>query len=340
MVCSTKRRGHCDRSRLRHAAEWIVAASEFELIRRFFADATPNRADVVLGIGDDCALLQPAPEQTIAVSIDTLVAGRHFLPDVDPAALGHKALAVNLSDLAAMGATPAWLTLAITLPAADLDWLAAFMRGFAALAEQHRVQLVGGDTTGGPLSVTIQAHGLLPVGRGLRRSGASPGDRLFVSGTLGDAALALRHRRAGLEAGDLQARLDRPTPRVALGLLLRDIASAAIDVSDGLHADLGHLCAASGVAARVVLAQLPLSAAVREACKADNWQLPLAGGDDYELLFSVAPERIADLKNACQAINEPIREIGELRRGAGITLIYPDGSEGRETPQGYDHFKS
>ena len=317
-----------------------MAASEFELIRLFFSAATRQRSDVLLGIGDDCALLQVPPGHTIAVSVDTLVAGRHFLPDVDPEALGHKALAVNLSDLAAMGATPAWLTLAITLPESDLDWLGAFMRGFAGLAERHGVQLVGGDTTRGPLSITVQAHGLLPLGRGLRRSGARPGDRLFVSGTLGDAALALRHRYTGSVAEALQARLDRPTPRVALGLLLRDLATAAIDVSDGLHADLGHLCAASDVAARVMLSQLPLSPTVRQVCNAGEWQFPLAGGDDYELLFSVAPDRIADLQAACRAINEPIQQIGELHQGEGITLIYPDGRESRETPQGYDHFKN
>lgn len=316
-----------------------MAASEFELIRRFFVDATAARADVTLGIGDDCALLQVPPGKTLAVSVDTLVVDRHFGADVDPEALGHKALAVNLSDLAAMGATPAWVTLAITLPAADDAWLGAFMRGFAGLARAHGVQLVGGDTTRGPLSITVQVQGLLPSGCGLRRAGGQVGDRLFVSGTVGDAALALRARQGGTALPLLQPRLDRPTPRVALGLLLRDVAHAAIDVSDGLHADLGHLCTASGLGARVWLSELPLSPAVRAACEAGDWQLPLGGGDDYELLFSIAPDRVATLQEACTAAGESIHEIGELVTEPGIALIYPDGRESRGAPIGYDHFR-
>ncbi len=240
--------------------------SEFDLIRDYFTDVGARRTDVDLGVGDDCALLEVPAGQQLAISIDTLAAGTHFLPDCDPESLGHKSLAVGLSDLAAMGAEPAWATLALTLPDHDPGWIAAFSRGFAALAGAHGVSLVGGDTTRGPLSVTVQVHGLVPAGRAIRRSGAAPGDRVYVSGTLGDAGLALRRILSGEPVDPVaRARLERPTPRVALGLALRGVASAMIDVSDGLAADLGHILAASGVGAEIDLTALPLSAAVRSA---------------------------------------------------------------------------
>jgi len=321
-----------------------VAASEFELIRRFFARATAARDDVLLGIGDDCALLQPPPGCALAVSMDTLVEGRHFLPGSDPEALGHKALAVNLSDLAAMGAEPAWATLALTLPRADTDWLAGFMTGLGALAAQYGVQLVGGDTTRGPLSITLQVHGFVDPSRALRRDAGRPGDRLFVSGTLGDAALALEwlQRRRGLPAehADLRRRLDRPQPRVALGRLLLGRARAAIDISDGLVADLGHVCEASGVGAEIELARLPLSPAVATQCACGDWRHPLAGGDDYELLFSVEPTQVDGLREACRQAGHAVQEIGRLVDDNGIALIYPDGHISREIPDGFDHFRS
>lgn len=301
------------------------------------------RADVLLGVGDDCALLRPPPGLALAASVDTLVAGRHFMADADPLDLGHKALAVNLSDLAAMGAQPAWATLALTLPQVDKDWLRAFVDGFAALAAIHDVQLVGGDTTRGPLSITVQVHGFVDPSLALRRSGARAGDRLLVSGTVGDAGLALQlmqqHLGGGSIDGRLSRRLDRPTPRVALGRLLVGQASAAIDVSDGLIADLGHICAASRVGARVELARLPLSPAFREHCPPRQWRPALAGGDDYELLFSLAADRIEALRDRCRAAGESVQEIGRLVDVPGITLVYPDGRESTEIPDGFDHFR-
>ena len=318
-----------------------MAVSEFDLIRQYFAHATASRDDVVLGIGDDCALLRPVPGQTLAVSIDTLVEGRHFAAGADPQALGHKALAVNLSDLAATGASPAWATLALTLPAADTVWLEAFMQGFAALAGEHRVQLVGGDTTRGPLSITVQVHGFVDAADALRRDAGHSGDRLLVSGTLGDAALALSLASQGKPIdATLRERLDRPQPRVALGRLLAGRVRAAIDISDGLAADLGHVCVASGVGARLELARLPLTPMVAALALADDWKAPLSGGDDYELLFSVAPEDVDDLRRVCAVAGEAVTEIGRLVDKPGIELIHPDGHVSKESPDGFDHFRS
>lgn len=321
-----------------------MSVSEFDLIRRFFADATVSRPDVLLGVGDDCALLQPPAGASLAVSMDTLVEGRHFMPGTDPASLGHKALAVNLSDLAAMGAEPAWATLALTLPAADTAWLGAFVEGFAALAAAHGVQLVGGDTTRGPLSITVQVHGFVDPAKALTRGGGAAGDRLFLSGCIGDAGLALLRAQqtqpADTDDGYLRDRLDRPVPRVSLGRLLAGRASAAIDVSDGLVADLGHVCEASGTGARVELDQLPLSPAVAAECRRGNWRPALAGGDDYELLFSVAPGRVASLLSVCREAGQPIREIGRLVADSGILLVYPDGRLSEEIPHGFDHFRT
>jgi thiamine-monophosphate kinase len=297
---------------------------------------------VALGIGDDCALLIPAPGQLLAATMDTLVEGRHFPAAAQPEALGHKALAVNLSDLAAMGAEPAWAMLALTLPQADSDWLDAFMRGLSALAGRHGVALVGGDTTRGPLSITLQVQGFVEPGRALRRDAGRAGDRLLVSGTLGDAALALVRLQAGTAPGDIDsgllARLERPTPRVELGRLLGGLASAAIDLSDGLLADLGHVCAASGVGAEIELDRLPLSPQVAVACADGDWSAVLAGGDDYELLFSIPPGRLAAVTEACARAGETVKEIGRLVDEPGIRLIHPDGRVTEETPRGFDHF--
>jgi thiamine-monophosphate kinase len=319
-----------------------VSISEFDLIRRFFAEATLARPDVLLGIGDDAALLCPPADKLVVVSMDTLVEGRHFLPGCDPAALGHKSLAVNLSDLAAMGAEPAWATLSLTLPEADERWLSGFIGGFAGLAASHKVQLVGGDTTRGPLSITVQAHGLVAADRALRRAAASPGELLCVSGTPGDAGLALdrlAHGAPDTEMSDyLRERLERPTPRVALGRILVGRASAAIDISDGLVADLRHICVASSVGARIELARLPVSAQVAAVCARGDWRYPLAGGDDYELLFSVAPERSEALLRDCAAAGQQVRQIGRLVDGSEITLVFPDGRVTKELPDGFDHF--
>ena len=321
-----------------------MSFSEFDLIRKFFADATVSRQDVSLGIGDDCALLQPPAGAALAVSMDTLVEGRHFLSGTDPESLGHKALAVNLSDLAAMGAEPAWATLALTLPSADMAWLGAFMQGFAALAAEYGVQLVGGDTTRGPLSITVQVHGFVDPDAAPKRGGGKAGDLLFLSGSIGDAGLALLRTQGAapsdVEDAYLRQRLDRPTPRVALGRLLAGRANAAIDVSDGLVADLGHICTASGTGARVNLDLLPLSPAVASECGRGNWQPALAGGDDYELLFSIAPGRVESLLSICLEAGQQIKEIGCLVADSGIVLVYPDGRPSEEIPHGFDHFRT
>lgn len=317
----------------------LVSATEFELIRRYFVNATATRADVGLGIGDDCALLQVPDGQCLAVSIDTLVEGRHFLPGDAADHIGHKVLAVNLSDLAAMGARPAWATLALTLPTADEAWVQNFIGGFSRLAAGFDVQLIGGDTTRGPRSITCQVHGFVDSAAALRRSGARPGDRLFVSGSLGDAALALQRRLVGQPPCGLEHRLDRPKPRIALGRLLAGRATAAIDISDGLLSDLHHVCEASGVGARVELSRLPLSPAVEAACADRDWQLPLSGGDDYELLFSVPDDRLDDVRCACAAEGQPIHAIGEITASPGVTLLHPDGHETLEGPNGFDHFR-
>jgi len=320
-----------------------VSLSEFELIQRYFSDLTIPRDDVVLGVGDDCALLRIAHDMQLALSIDTLVEGVHFFPDVDPEALGHKALAVNLSDLAAMGASPAWVTLALTLPRADGSWLAAFSRGFSALARRFGVQLVGGDTTRGPLTVSVQAHGLLPAQQGLRRSGARVGDLVYVTGTLGEAGLALRHREQGMPwpAVDsaLRERLERPIPRIEAGLALRELASAAIDISDGLIADLGHVLEASGVGAQLRLEQFPLSAPVRAAIDADAaWDLPLSGGDDYELCFTLPPMHAAALARISERLALPMTRIGRIEAAPGLRCIRGDGSQWSGHSPGYEHF--
>ena len=247
-----------------------MALSEFDIIRYFFdrPQAADGRSDVLLGIGDDAAVVTVPDDHDLVLCMDTLVAGVHFPEDTSPGAIGHKALAVNLSDLAAMGAEPAWFTLSVTLPHADADWLAAFAQGMFRLADHYRVQLVGGDVTRGPLSVTVQAHGLVPRGRALRRSGAAVGDRIYVTGTLGDAGLAL-HQGAE-QAPALRQRLDYPSPRVEAGLALRGLASAAIDISDGLLADLGHLLEDGRQGAMLEVDDLPRSAGFRAIANADE----------------------------------------------------------------------
>ncbi len=317
-----------------------MALSEFQLIQKYFATATSSRSDVVLGVGDDCALMQPAAGKELAVSVDTLVEGVHFLASDDPEAIGHKALAVSLSDLAAMGAEPAWVTLALTLPESDSNWLQKFCSGFASLAEQHGVQLVGGDTTQGPRSITVTAHGLMESGKALRRDAAQPGDLICLTGTIGDAALALLAQSGGYrpEQGleQLMQRLQRPTPRIQCGRSLVDIAHAAIDISDGLLADLGHICMQSGVAAEIELNRIPLSPAVRDYLDATtDWTTILSGGDDYELCFTLPPERKASLVDTgCK-----VTRIGRILPGSGIRCLQGDGGELSLSRGGYEHFQ-
>lgn len=319
--------------------------NEFDLIRKYFSDQSVRRPEVVLGIGDDAAVVRVPAGQDLVVTTDTLVAGVHFQPDADPAALGHKALAVNLSDLAAMGAEPAWFTLNITLPEARAGWLAAFCDGLFGLAREQGVQLIGGNTARGPLNIAVEAHGLVPAGEALRRNGARAGDGIYVTGTFGDAALALMHRfgKAKLPFADfavVATRLDRPTPRVIQGIAFRGIASAAVDVSDGLLADLGHILEASKVGARVEIERIPLSPEYRRQLDRVGWDPALSGGEDYELCFTVRPERTAALLEATEALDWGIRRIGEVVAQPGLRAVNADGREYAPVATGYDHFRS
>jgi thiamine-monophosphate kinase len=316
--------------------------TEFELIARYFSPPTTH---TVLAGGDDAALVRVTPDMELVVSTDMLVGGRHFFDDTDAWAVGHKSLAVNLSDLAAMGATPRWVTLSLALPAADEAWVASFASGFLGLARDHDVDLIGGDTTRGPLNICVQIMGEVPAGAALRRDGARPGDDVWVSGTLGDAALAVAHRRGDfdLHAQDLAhalERLDRPQPRVALGRALRGVAHAAVDVSDGLVADLGHICERSGVAAVIDWAALPKTAvALRYDAHLLVRQAVLAGGDDYELCFTAPPQRASEVLGAASAAATGVTRIGHIVAGAGVRVLDAGGRPLPIERAGYDHFR-
>jgi thiamine-monophosphate kinase len=324
---------------------------EFELIARYFTRPARAQAGVALGVGDDCALLQPAPGMQLAVSSDMLVEGRHFLSTVDPFLLGHKALAVNLSDLAACGARPLGCTLALALPRADAAWLEPFSRGLFALADAHGCALVGGDTTQGPLNICITVFGEVPAGQALLRSGARAGDDLYVSGTLGDARVALEVFRGTLavEAGVFAAtrqRMEQPTPRVALGQALRGVATSAVDISDGLLGDLGHILRASGVGASidtVAAARLMACAAAGSVAPLDaerQLHYVLAGGDDYELAFT-APVAARDAVTAASAQSAtPVTRIGRIEAQAGVRLLDAQGQAMARTYAAFDHFLS
>ena len=315
-------------------------AGEFALIDRIRARVV-QRGDVVLGIGDDAALLAPEPGAQLVVAMDTLNSGVHFPDDTAAADIGWKALAVNLSDLAAMGARPAWCTLSLSLPTPDADWIDAFLDGFDALARPHAVALVGGDTTRGPLSVCVTVHGLVAPGHALRRDGAQVGDDVWVSGTLGDAAAALAQwTQGGARDAKLRRRLDRPAPRLALGQALAAHAHAAIDVSDGLLADLGHVCRASGVAAQIDVDALPASEALRRAI-ADPGQrraLQAAGGDDYELCFTAPAHARAAVDAVSRASGTPAIRIGHIVAGDGVVVHTGDGAAWTPARAGWDHF--
>ena len=314
---------------------------EFDLIRTFFTRPVRRAA---LGVGDDCALLAPTPGMQLAVSSDMLVEGRHFFADVDPLRLGHKALAVNLSDLAACGARPLAFTLALSLPRADTAWVAAFADGLLALADAHDCELIGGDTTQGPLNICITVFGEVPAGQALLRSGARAGDDIYVSGTLGDARLALEALlgHVTLPAHTLAAarqRLEMPTPRVALGLALRGIASSALDVSDGLLGDLGHILAQSRVGACI---DTRLTGALLAAGLTENEELirqcTLAGGDDYELCFTAAPEKRAQVAAAARTSETPVTRIGSVQAQPGLRLLDAQGQELVKRYASFDHF--
>lgn len=318
-------------------------SGEFNLVQQYFSRPSP---DAVLGGGDDCALLQATPNMQLAVSTDTLVAGVHFFPDADPSLLGWKAMAVNLSDLAAMGATPRWATLAITLPYIDDEWLAAYADGLYRCATQYGINLVGGDTTRGALSMTFTVIGEVPADQALRRDGAQPGDTVWVSGTLGEAAFALAAIQGQLNLSDadfamLSARLHAPTPRVALGLALRQLATSAIDISDGLLADLGHILQRSQVGAELDYTRIPLSEIVHDLAAHPAFdRCVLAGGDDYELCFT-APAHHQDAIIALGAsLNVRLTAIGQISATEGLRLMDADGQLIALDSAGFDHFAS
>jgi thiamine-monophosphate kinase len=318
--------------------------NEFELIRRYFACQGLKREDVIVSIGDDAAVVAPSPGMQQVLTTDMLVAGSHFFADADPRSIGHKALAVNLSDIAAMGATPTWFTLNLSLPSAEPDWLRAFTRGLFELAEQYQTQLVGGDTVRGPLAVAIQLCGVVPVGKAMLRSGARAGDRIYVTGTLGDAALALSHRRGTLdlpepERAQVMQRLDYPQPRVAAGEALRTLASSCIDVSDGLYADLVHVLEASHVGARLASEKIPLSSIYRRHSETiGGAELALSNGDDYELCFTVPTANASELQRILPRCECDVTYIGDIEAQPGLRMVDASGSIYEPKLRGYDHF--
>ena len=319
-----------------------MSLGEFDLIAKFFTRRVTRAA---LGVGDDCALLAPAPGTQLAVSSDMLVEGRHFLATVAPARLGHKALAVNLSDLAACGAKPLGFTLALALPRVDEVFLDGFARGLFALADAHGCELVGGDTTQGPLNICITVFGEVPPGAALLRSGARPGDDLYVSGRLGDARLALEVFR-GTEALDgaafeaVRRAMELPQPRVALGLALRGVASSAIDVSDGLLGDLAHVLRRSGVGADLWVDAVPRSAVLSSRPLALQRLCTLAGGDDYELVFSAAPQHADRVAAAARSAGVAVTRIGSISANPGLRLTDRDGAAVTDTFGSFDHFRA
>jgi thiamine-monophosphate kinase len=319
-----------------------VGAREFDLIARIRARAgETQREDIVLGIGDDAALLQVPPGQWLVVATDTLNAGVHFPEGTAPADIGWKALAVNLSDLAAMGAQPAWCTLSLSLPEGDADWIDAFLDGFVTLANIHGIALVGGDMTAGPLSVCVTVHGFVESDRALRRDRAHLGDDVWVSGTLGDAAAAIVQLRAGAAIAErFGDRLDRPTPRIALGRELGAIANAAIDVSDGLLADLGHVCVASGCGAEVDVDVLPASDALLATFEGDaRRHVQAAGGDDYELCFTAPPWSREAIEGLVESSGLRITRIGRIVAGHGVQALDAHGAPWVPPATGYVHFE-
>jgi thiamine-monophosphate kinase len=325
-----------------------MSLGEFDLIARYFSRPAKRQP---LGVGDDCALLAPALGMQLAVSSDMLVEGRHFLSTVDPAKLGHKALAVNLSDLAACGAKPIAFTLALAMPAVDEAWLGGFARGLYALADEHGCELVGGDTTRGPLNICITVFGEVPAGQALLRSGAKPGDDIWVSGHVGDARLALEAFRGNVSLPEevfaqARARMETPTPRVALGQALRGIATAAIDISDGLLGDLGHVLRQSGVGARIEAeAAMDLLAARAVLARLPGtfpseflMEIVLAGGDDYELAFTAPAGRREAVQGAARATGTAVTRIGQVEPQPGVCIVDVEGRGVARRFGSFDHF--
>lgn len=323
-----------------------MSLGEFDIIHKYFTHATQHPEQILLSVGDDAAVVRAPAGYDCAIAIDTLNAGVHFPLDTSPYDIGWKALAVNLSDMAAMGAIPAWFTLALSMPQTDAGWLEQFANGLFALAQQYQVDLIGGDTTRGPLSVTIQIGGWVHQQKYLTRSGAQAGDGIYVTGELGDAALAL----ALLKSNQLQPtddtamlnRLNRPVPRVLAGQQLVGLASACIDISDGLSADLGHILESSGVGARIKTAAIPMSTTLRQrsASGAQALGYGLFGGDDYELCFTVPPAAEAQLLALSAALDCRITRIGEITGETGLWLVDANGVADRLAMRGYQHFQS
>jgi thiamine-monophosphate kinase len=314
---------------------------EFELIRRYFSKVAVKRADVALGVGDDAALLTVPSGHELAVTTDSLLPGVHFPADLAADAVGHRALAANLSDLAAMGAEPAWVLLALSLPAADETWLESFSRGFFALAKQHRVALVGGNIARGPLNITITAQGFVPEGQALTRRGAKPNDLIFITGYPGDAAAGLKLLQSG--AADMQdacvRRFAYPEPRIEAGMALRGLATSCIDISDGLLADLGHVLEASGTGATLLTAKLPLSKRLLQLHGMEAAQaLALTGGDDYELLFTAPSERQGEVEHRLKGLACPVASIGSMEAKPGLRCLEASGHGLKLTEPGYRHF--
>ena len=315
---------------------------EFDLIAKFFTRSVTRAA---LGVGDDCALFGPSPGMQLAVSSDMLVEGLHFPPTVAPQRLGHKALAVNLSDLAACGAKPLGFTLALALPRVDEVFLAGFAQGLLALADRHECELVGGDTTQGPLNICITVFGEVPTGRALLRSGAQPGDDLYVSGTLGDARLALEMFRGtpgldGVALDAVRAAMEQPQPRIALAIGLRDVATSAIDVSDGLLGDLAHVLRRSGVGATIDVDAVPRGPVLRTLPLAWQRTCTLAGGDDYELVFTAPKRAAAQVVAVGDAAGVSVTRIGSIDAAPGLRLHDRAGDPVANNFGSFDHFKS
>jgi thiamine-monophosphate kinase len=318
--------------------------NEFDIIRRYFLRQGVSRGDVIKGIGDDAAILEVPADKQLVVSTDVLVEGIHFPANAQANSIGYKALAVNLSDLAAMGAEPAWFTLNLCLPEINESWLKEFSCGMLALAEKYSVQLVGGDTVRGPLVVGIQVSGFVPAGEALRRDGAQPGDSIYITGPLGDAALALLHQNRRLELSSEQWRsirmaLEQPVPRVEAGQALRDIASSAIDISDGLVSDLGHVLEASDVGARIHIEKIPVSDIYRaywEDCS--GYAMALTHGDDYELCVTIPPGNISGLKEISAKLGCQFHKIGEIELGNELRCFDGNGQRWKPVHSGYNHF--
>ena len=322
-----------------------MTIGEFELIRQYFASIYGHRRDVKLGIGDDAAVLSTPKDQHLVVTVDTLVQGIHFDENCAPENLAHKALAVNLSDLAAMGAEPAWVTLSLTIPETDVSWLSTFSESFAKQCQHYDVQLIGGDTCRGPLSITVQAMGFTPDGCALQRSNAKPGDLIYVTGTLGDAGAGLsllNEQRTDYTRSEkvLIERLEKPTPRLEIGILLRTLANAAIDISDGLVQDIQHIIDSSELGAVIEVKDLPLSEEMlKNYNKKQAQSLAMTAGDDYELCFTVSPENQDKLERILATASCQVTQIGRITQSKGLQLKNSEGLD-KNKLSGFDHFSS